>query len=117
MPPWPPCRRDCGRSTRIRRKPQPKADPIGHKDRKKSLGFGRNRPCAYRRDAAYSIYLGFFVLFVAIDSSRISSIFEDSDPDWRIDNPCSSAKTVVSDFVSKDEDIVTAQHPTNSSSR
>jgi hypothetical protein len=59
--------------------PQPKADPIGHKDRKKGLGFGRNRPRAYRRDAEYSIHLGFFVLFVAINSSRPASIFEDSN--------------------------------------
>ena len=58
--------------------PQSKADPIGHKDRKKGLGFGRNRPRAYRRDAVHSIYLGFFVLFVAINSSRPASIFEDS---------------------------------------
>jgi len=59
--------------------PQPKADPIGHKDRKKGLGFGRDRPRAYRRDAGYSIYLRFLVLFVAINSSRPASIFEDSN--------------------------------------
>jgi len=58
--------------------PPPKADPIGHKNRKKGWGFGRNRPRAYRRDAGYSIYLGFFVFFVAINSSRPASIFEDS---------------------------------------
>jgi hypothetical protein len=60
---------------------QPKADPIGHKDRKKGLGFDRNRARAYRRDAGSSIYLGFFVLFVAINSSRPASIFEDSNAD------------------------------------
>ena len=59
--------------------PQPKVDPIGHKDRKKGLGVGHNHPRAYRRDAGYSIYLGFFVLFVAINSSRRASIFEDSN--------------------------------------
>jgi hypothetical protein len=61
--------------------PQPEADPIGHKDRKKGLGFGHNRPRAYKRDAGYSIYPRFFVLFVAIDSSRPASIFEDSNTD------------------------------------
>ena len=55
--------------------PQPKVDPIGHKDRKKGLGVGHNHPRAYRRDAGYSIYLGFFVLFVAINASRPASIF------------------------------------------
>ena len=52
--------------------PQPKVDPIGHKDRKKGLGFGHNHPRAYRRDAGYSIYLGFFVFFVAIKSVLLS---------------------------------------------
>jgi hypothetical protein len=55
--------------------PQPKADPIGHKDRQKGLGFGRNRPRAYRRNTGYSIYSGFFVLFVAIDAWRPTRIF------------------------------------------
>jgi len=55
------------------------ADPIGHKDRKKGWGFGRNRPRAYRRDAGYSIYSGSFVFFVAINSSRPASIVEDSN--------------------------------------
>ena len=63
--------------------PQPKADPIGHKDRKKGLSFGHSRPRAYRRDAGYSVYLGFFVLFVAINSSRPASIFEGAvGRDW-----------------------------------
>jgi len=51
--------------------PPPKADPIGHKDRKKGWGFGHNRPRAYRRDAGYSIYIGFFVFFVAIKSALL----------------------------------------------
>jgi hypothetical protein len=58
--------------------PPPKVDPIGHKDRKKGLGVGHNHPRAYRRDAGYSIYLGFFVLLVAINSSRPASIFGES---------------------------------------
>jgi hypothetical protein len=63
--------------------PQSKADPIGHKDRKKGLSFGHRRPRAYRRDAGYSVYLGFFVLFVAINSSRPASIFEGAvGRDW-----------------------------------
>ena len=48
---------------------------------KMSFGFGHNRPRAYRRDAGYSIYLGFFVLLVVIDPSRLASIFEDSNTD------------------------------------
>jgi hypothetical protein len=53
---------------------QPTGDPIGHKDHKKGLGFGHNRPRAYRRNAGYSIHSGFFVFFVAISSSRPASI-------------------------------------------
>jgi len=73
-------------------KPQPKIDPIGHKDRKKGnaltrlvgaqsccaliasegaarlRSYGYDRPRAYRRDAGYSIYWEFFVFFVAIES-------------------------------------------------
>ena len=75
--------------------PPPKADPIGHKDRKKDNAltrrvgaqsccaliasegaarlrpYGHNRPRAYRRDPGYSIYLGFFVFFVAIKSALL----------------------------------------------
>ena len=84
--------------------PQPEADSIGHQERKKgdnaltslvgaqsccallaSEGaarlrpYGHNRLCAYRRDAGCSIYRGIFVLFVAIDPSRPTNIFEDGD--------------------------------------
>jgi len=76
--------------------PQPKVDPIGHEDRKKDNAltrrvgaqsccaliasegaarlrpYGHNRPRAYRRDAGYSIYWGFFVFFVAIQSVLLS---------------------------------------------
>jgi hypothetical protein len=73
--------------------PPPKADPIGHKDRKKGNAltslvgaqsccaliasegaarlrpYGHDRPRAYRRDAGYSSYLEFLVFFVAIQIS------------------------------------------------